>query len=66
MDNATGPYMLSVQIEKYDNDRTPEDGPPDDVLTVSQWFEANGEPVTDPARIAELNALTLPGGNYVA
>lgn len=52
-----GPFKAEAKVEKYNPGRTPEDGEPDEVMTVSGWFEAvNGEyvPITDPSRIAQL------------
>lgn len=45
-----------MRVEKWHPGRTPEDGPPDEVVIAEQWVEAGGI-VTDPARIAELERL---------
>lgn len=47
-------YRETVTLEKYRG--RPEDGAPYEVITTDQWFEADGTPVTDPARIAQLEA----------
>lgn len=36
--------------------RTPDDGPPDAVQVAEQWQEPDGTPITDPARVAALEA----------
>jgi hypothetical protein len=57
MDPVFGlPYREDVMIEKYHNHRTPADGEPDEVVIQSQWYEADGTMVTDPVRIAALEA----------
>lgn len=49
------PYKQGVTIAKhFDGDTSRE---PDEVLHFDQWSEADGTPVTDPGRIAELEAI---------
>lgn len=50
-----GAQKFEAQAAKWENGRTPEDGPPDRIDTASFWME-NGEVVTDPNRLAELEA----------
>ncbi len=54
IDTLGAPYKVAILLEKYERHRTPADGEPDDVVASAQWHEADGTPVTDPARIAEL------------
>ena len=51
-----GPYRVGIGVAKYNNGRTPDDGEPDEVVFVSQWFERDGTPIDDEQRIAELDA----------
>ncbi len=48
-----------AHIEKYHAGRTPDDGPPDEVEEQEIWHEADGALVTDPVRIAEIEAGML-------
>ncbi len=48
-----------ARIEKYHDGRTPDDGSPDAVEEQDVWHEADGAIVTDPARIAEIEAGML-------
>jgi hypothetical protein len=50
------PVRYRAQIEKYGPGRTPDDGDPDEVVTVEQWVDVDGSEITDEARIAALNA----------
>lgn len=52
------PYKEATQVAKWENGRTPEDGEPDDIVTVTRWIE-NSEVVTDPDRIDQLEALLV-------
>lgn len=54
VDVARYPYRQTVTLEKYI--QRPAEGPPDEVIETEEWFEADGAPVTDPARIAQLEA----------
>lgn len=50
-------YYQTVRLEKWAPGRGPEDGPPDEVVLLGGWVDAvSGEDVTDPTRIAELEA----------
>lgn len=55
-DAMHGPYRASFHLAKYSNGRSPEDGEPDEVVFVSQWFEQDGMPIDDEQRIADLDA----------
>ena len=48
------PYREDTRLDKYVG-RDP-DGTPDETVVTSQWYEADGTPVTNPARIAQLEA----------
>jgi hypothetical protein len=50
----SGPYRAGFRLDKYNNDRTPDDGEPDEVIIISKWFEFDGTPIEDEARIADL------------
>lgn len=50
-----GAQKFEAQVAKWENGRTPDDGDPDKIDTESFWME-NGEVVSDPSRIAELEA----------
>lgn len=53
---AGGPYKMTRQLAKWNNYRTPDTGPPDEVLDAAWWYEPDGTEITDPARIAALEA----------
>lgn len=58
MENDTiiiGAQKFEARVAKWENERTPDDGAPDRIDTESFWME-NGEIVSDPSRIAELEA----------
>ena len=56
-DNATlGAMRVRRVLRKWENGRTPGDGPPDEESEAIHWFEADGTLVTDPDRIRELEA----------
>ena len=46
----------NIRIEKWSPGRSPDDGPPDEIVTAEQWVERGGI-VTDPERIVELERL---------
>ncbi len=52
--SAVGAQRHTVAVAKYEGGRTPADGPPDEVVTVSGWLDADGNEITDAARIAAL------------
>ncbi len=56
------PQRHTYEVAKWENHRKPGDGPPDGVVTVSGWFDADGE-ITDPARVAELERALEENGN---
>ena len=49
-----GPYKVALHLGKWNNHRTPDDGPPDEVIESATWHEVDGAEITDPARIAQL------------
>jgi len=53
---AAVPHKYEDEVRMWRNNRTPEDGEPDEVIRLVHWEEADGTEVTDPARIAELEA----------
>lgn len=54
LDKMTGPYKLDVRLDKYTVEEYGSGNAPGDVLVSSQWFEADGTPIDDEGRIAEL------------
>jgi hypothetical protein len=54
VERVSGPYRVACELAKYNNNRKPTDGPPDEVVVISQWFEADGTLIEDPERIAGL------------
>jgi len=48
------PYRTDTTVEKWDNGTDPQSDPPTETVTVTAWFDAAGTPVTDAARIAEI------------
>lgn len=55
-DTTGGPTRIVRTLARWDNHRTPDDGPPDSEDTAVFWSDENGE-ITDEARIAELERL---------
>jgi len=55
-DTGSGHSKVVMALRKWENGRTPEDGEPDEVVTSEEWIGPDGEAVTDPAVIAELEA----------
>jgi hypothetical protein len=55
-DGAGFAHKLSIAVRKWGPDKNPEADEPDEVLVRESWHEADGAEVTDPARIAELEA----------
>ena len=51
----------TVRVQKW-HASDPETQPPDEVVEAEQWIE-DGAIVTDPARIAELDALAKEGND---
>ncbi len=51
-----GTYKQTVHLAKWEHGRGPDDGPPDEVIESETWHESDGSEVTDPARIAVLEA----------
>lgn len=48
--------LMQSQIRKWEAGRTPADGDPDEIVLLNQWQELDGTVITDPERIAELEA----------
>lgn len=46
----------AVQLAKWAPGRSPEDGPPDEIVESVSWHRPGGEEITDPAEIARLEA----------
>lgn len=63
VDRVAGPYKERAEIAKYDNGRTPADGPPDSVVAMEAWFYADGTEILDNAYIAELEAKIAEEGH---
>lgn len=55
LDSLGIPYKVAVSLAKWDEGKDPENDVPDEVVTDSEWYE-NGEVVTDPQRIEELES----------
>lgn len=52
-----GAHRVHGYVEKWENGRTPADGAPDSVEERVHWHDpVTGEEITDPDRIADLNA----------
>jgi hypothetical protein len=58
-DTITAPYRIEMKLAKWENHRTPDDGDPDEIITSSAWYEGGVE-ITDPVRIAQLEAEHPP------
>ncbi len=43
-------------VEKWDGDLDPKIDPPTEVITVTSWFDEEGNAVTDAAQIAQIEA----------
>jgi hypothetical protein len=63
MQDATriGAQRHEMTLAKYHDGRTPEDGDPDEVDTITVWTEPDGTQITDEARIAALDASLQEG-----
>lgn len=51
-----GPTKYTVAVTKWEHDRTPDDGPPDQTVEQTAWIDTDGTEITDAARIAALEA----------
>lgn len=50
-------YMkVAVNLRKWEDNRTPDDGEPDDEILSEFWQDTNGNRVTDPRLIERLEA----------
>jgi hypothetical protein len=53
-DTIGAPHKITIRVDKHFDGDTSHD--PDETVEVAQWFEADGSEVTDPARVAQLEA----------
>lgn len=51
-----GAVRIKATLCKWEGERTPADGEPDEVVERVYWQRANGHVITDPATIARLEA----------
>lgn len=51
---GAAPHRVEVRVEKFGNRAAYEREEPGEAIVVAHWFEPDGRPITDPARIAEL------------
>ncbi len=58
---AFGPTRHEVRVDEYTAPRTSADGPPDNSTIIVVWQEPDGTPITEEARIAELEARLTKG-----
>ncbi len=56
MTTDTGIKGIKVHLHlgKWEDGRTPDDGPPDAVVESIYWTTLDGVEITDPAQVAEL------------
>lgn len=54
-DELRGYKRVEFRVDKWDNHRTPEDGPPDSVDLTYEWCGPDGETVTDATIIGALD-----------
>lgn len=57
IDTPSVPYKMQAMMEKWDSEEDYRAGLPPIVEERSTWHEADGTEVTDPDRIAELEAI---------
>lgn len=50
------PYRIATKLVKFASQEAYERGEPDEVIETCEWYEADGTLVTDPARLAQLEA----------
>lgn len=55
-DSLSGPYRLGARVEKWNPGQDHTSEPPAEVVETRSWYEADGTEITDPARLAQLNA----------
>ncbi len=59
-ESLKGTTCETLVLAKWHNERTPQDGPPDEMeVFFDACFEKNGDPVTDPARLEEIKTAQL-------
>lgn len=59
MDGIDLPHKVGITITKYHDGNT--NRTPDEVVHVERWFDATGQEVTDPLRLAELERQVAGG-----
>lgn len=67
--SVIGTVKAVAHIAKYNNGRTPADGEPDETVEVTGYFERSGDgliEITDPERIAAIEARQQEGANHAA
>ncbi len=55
LDHIAVPHKITFTIDKYAPGHEPDDCP-DEVVRVTCWMDTDGTEISDPARIAELEA----------
>jgi hypothetical protein len=54
--SIVGTQKLTAQVEAWHDGRTPDDGDPDEIVSVDVYIEANGDVITDQTRIELIRA----------
>jgi len=49
-------HRTDTTVEKWDDGKDPQSDPPTETVTVTAWFDADGNPVTDETQIAQIEA----------
>lgn len=55
---GAAPHRVEVRLEKFSSRAAYERDESDEEVVVTRWFEPDGRPIVDPARIAELEGRT--------
>ena len=53
-DTLTMYSRIDFRVDKWHAGRTPDDGPPDEVVETYEWVGEDGQTVTDPETVAVL------------
>jgi hypothetical protein len=53
-DTLTTYSRIDFRVDKWNDNRTPEDGPPDEVVESYEWVGEDGLTVTDPEIVTML------------
>lgn len=61
METIGVPHRMTLHLAKYGPGKDPAIDEPDDIIESDQWFEADGSPVHDERRIAELEQRSIAG-----